>query len=217
MQPAWGQAYAPAVPGTAWPLAWGEIQKAGRHRKDARRTSKCCLLSPLYGAVSSSVFQNWQGAWNLVSYSSGFQPVFLSQAVQTISWSRENHLEIWIFSQFYFVKRRKGAQAGFNVLSTDNNFDFILRGGRQCLQCGHESHRTMTVKRKMIFSQTAWWGWTGLLICTIPSGTLYTVVYFNGISPIAVHNLSSRTWWPCVVTPGMCGLLDLLSQSWLPD
>lgn len=51
-----------------------------------------------------------------------------------------------------------------------------------------------------------------LLICTVPNGTLYTVVYVNGISRVAVHNLSSHTQWPWVVTPGVRGLLGLLFQ-----
>lgn len=72
----------------------------------------------------------------------------LSSSVKLYKPFLEVERTIWRFevSQLYLVKRRKRAQAGFNVLSTDDNFDFILRGGRQCLQCGHESHRTMTVK-----------------------------------------------------------------------
>lgn len=45
---------------------------------------------------------------------------------------------IWRFQysppKFYFVKRRKGALAGFNILSADNRtFDFILEvAGSAC-------------------------------------------------------------------------------------
>lgn len=108
----------------------GKAQRAGQHRKGAWTTvSNTCLLSFLYTKQwQSSVFKTHnQGTWNLVPFSSGFQPVLLSQAVQTVSWIKRT---IWRFDyspqKFYFAKRRKRVPGRLWV--GNKNFDFILWG-----------------------------------------------------------------------------------------
>lgn len=77
-----GQASAPSEPWAARPLVWlvwtlqqgrGKIQKADWHRKGTLRTvpkAACCL----------PCMEQWLGTWGLLSYSSGFQPVLLSES-----------------------------------------------------------------------------------------------------------------------------------------
>ena len=80
---------------------------------------------------------NRNSTWNLVSYS-GFQRVLHSPLSKPFL-EVKNHLGIWLFSQFHFVKEGKGHQAGLHTLAADNkNSDCILGEVKdKFMQCSH--------------------------------------------------------------------------------